>query len=83
MYLTAWEPPHRFRMVKTGWLLAGWADITVEPDGAGSLVTWTEEITVRSGPLRGLTRRIGDAVAPRLFGPVVDGLLRDAEAATR
>ncbi len=83
MYLTAWKPPHRFRMVKTGRLLAGWAEIAVAPDGPGSLVTWTEEITLRSGPLSPLTRRIGDALAPRLFGPVLDGLLRDAEATTR
>jgi carbon monoxide dehydrogenase subunit G len=83
MFLTAWEPPRRFRMVKTGRLLAGWADVTVEPDGSGSLVTWTEEICVRAGGLSGLTRRAGDRAAPRVFGPVVEGLLRDAEAAPR
>jgi len=82
MHLTGWEPPHRFRVVKTGRLLVGWAEVSVEPDGPGSVVTWSEEIGLRAGALTGPTRRIGDLVAPRLFGPVVDGLLRDAEAAT-
>ena len=29
MLVTAWEPPQRMRIVKTGRLLAGWAEITV------------------------------------------------------
>ncbi len=83
MFLTVWEPPHRFRLVKTGWLLAGWADVLVEPDGTGSTVTWTEEITLRAGPAGRLTTRIGDLAGPRLFGRVVDGLLREAQARRR
>jgi uncharacterized protein YndB with AHSA1/START domain len=84
MHLTAWEPPHRFRMVKTGWLLAGWAEVVLEDDGGGgSVLTWTEEISAHAGPASSLTRRAGDLVAPRMFAVVVDGLLRDAEAEDR
>jgi len=82
MYLTVWDPPRRFRMVKTGWLLAGWAEVEVEPDGAGSVISWREEISLHGAVLGRLTRPAGDAIAPRLFGPVVEGLLRAAEAAT-
>ncbi len=83
MHLTAWEPPHRFRMVKTGWLLAGWAEVVVDADGTGSLVTWIEEIALRAGPARGLTGRAGDVFAPRMYASVIDGLLRDAATERR
>lgn len=80
MLVTALEPGRRLRLVKTGWFLRGWADITVEAsaDGAGSEVVWTEELWLPG--LRRLTRPVGDRLGPLLFGRVVDGLLAGAEA---
>ena len=75
MLVTAWEPPQRMRIVKTGRLLAGWAEITVAPRESGSRVTWTEELWLRGAPR--LTRRLADAAGQRLFGSVLDGLLED------
>ncbi len=81
MLVTALEPGRRLRLVKTGWLLRGWADITVDPDPAtagGSLVTWTEELWLPG--LHRLTRPAGDRLGPELFSRVVDGLLARALA---
>jgi hypothetical protein len=76
MLVTALEPGRRLRLVKTGRLLRGWAEITVEPDprdpGAAH-VTWTEELWLPG--LRRLTRRAGDRLGAVLFGRVVDGVL--------
>ena len=84
MLVTALEPGRRLRLVKTGWLLRGWADITVDPDpGApgGSLVRWSEELWLPG--LRGLTTPAGDRMGRVLFSRVVDGLLaRAAEGST-
>lgn len=44
MTITAWEPPHRLRIEKTGKVLAGWAEIEVVPAGPGSAIMWREEI---------------------------------------
>lgn len=77
MLVTALEPGRRLRLVKTGWFLRGWADITVDDDPAGSRVTWTEEIWLPG--LRRLTRPVGDRLGPLLFGKVVEGLVAGAE----
>lgn len=82
MLVTVLEPGRRLRLVKTGRLLHGWADITVhdDPDApGGARVDWVEEIWVPG--LRRATRPAGDRLGPRLFGPVVEGLLHRAEAA--
>jgi len=81
MLVTALEPGHRLRLVKTGRLLHGWADISVAQDPeapGGSLVQWTEEIWLPG--LRRLTRPAGDRLGPVLFGRVVDALLAGAVA---
>ena len=84
MLVTALEPGRRLRLVKTGRLLRGWADITVDPDPgapAGSLVRWSEELWLPG--LRGLTTPAGDRMGRMLFSRVVDGLLaRAAEGST-
>lgn len=79
MLVTALEPGRRLRLVKTGRLLRGWADIRVapEPHGAGgALVEWTEELWL-PGAAR-LTRPVGDRLGPALFTRVVDALLERA-----
>ena len=79
MLVTALEPGHRLRLVKTGWFLRGWADITVSDAGEGSQVVWVEEIWLPG--LRRLTRPLGDRLGPVLFGRVVEGLVAAAERA--
>lgn len=79
MLVTALEPGRRLRLVKTGRLLRGWADITVGPDPGspgGSMVTWVEELWLPG--LRRATRPLGDRFGPLLFGRVVDGVLERA-----
>lgn len=77
MLITAWEPPHRLRIVKTGRLLAGWAQIEVHPDPAGCRVRWAEELWLRGA--RPLTVALADCLWPRLFGSVLVGLLADPQ----
>lgn len=82
MLVTAFEPGRRLRMVKTGRLLRGWADIVVEPDTdapGGARVAWTEELWLPG--LRRLTRPVGDRLGVVLFTRVVDGVLARAAAA--
>lgn len=81
MLVTALEPGRRLRLVKTGWFLRGWADISVDeaPGAAGGTeVVWTEELWLPG--LRRLTRPLGDRLGPLLFGRVVEGLVAGAEA---
>lgn len=73
MLVTRWEPPRVLRIVKTGRLLAGWAEITVEPHGQGSHVTWREELWLRGA--RRVSVGLGDLAGPRLFAGVLDDLL--------
>jgi hypothetical protein len=78
MRVTVLDPGRRLRLVKTGWVLDGWADIRVtERPGGGSIVEWTEELWL---PGLGPTRYLGDLLGPSLFGPTVDGLLAGARS---
>lgn len=73
MDIVVWEPPQRCRLEKRGWLVQGWAEITVEQVGEGARVRWVEEIRVRGLP-RGfdpVAKRAGE----RMFGRLLDGLL--------
>jgi hypothetical protein len=84
MLVTGLEPGRRLRLVKTGRLLHGWAEIRVAADPvapSGSLVSWTEELWLPG--LRRLTRPAGDRLGAVLFSRVVDGLLARAVAADR
>ncbi|MFE9257479.1 SRPBCC family protein [Streptomyces sp. NPDC006879] len=68
MEVVGWLPPvdgcaGRCRLVKTGRVITGWAEIEVSPDGAdGCEVNWWEELRVRG--------------VPRLFDPVVAACAR-------
>lgn len=67
MVVTGLTPPRdgaagRVRIVKTGRLLAGWAEIEVRRDGSdddssgdGSQLVWREEVGPRAAPLAALT----------------------------
>ena len=81
MLVTGLERGRRLRFVKTGRVLRGWADITVDADPeapGGARVTWTEELWLRG--LRRLTRPAGDRLGPRLFGRILDTVLDRAAA---
>lgn len=82
MHVTSLQPPAghepgRMRIVKTGRLLDGWAEITAAADGAGaSILTWVEAVAPRPLPLRVLApdRLVAlstDALLERLVRDVV------------
>jgi len=84
MLVTAWDAPTpgrpegSFRLVKTGRVLAGWAEVSVRPDGEGSLLDWAEDVTLRLLPT-GLTGPLVRPTSSRLYGRVVDGMVAEAE----
>ncbi|MEX2235929.1 MAG: SRPBCC family protein [Dehalococcoidia bacterium] len=49
--VTRWEPPHHLGIRHVGRLFSGDALISVEPAGAGSLVTWEEDLQPPLGML--------------------------------
>nr|WP_217361686.1 SRPBCC family protein [Aeromicrobium stalagmiti] len=73
MDVVEWREPSFCRLEKRGRLVTGWAELSVEPNGTGSRVTWREDIHVKGMPrfMDGITR----ASSHRLFSRVVDGLL--------
>jgi hypothetical protein len=83
MILTRWQPPAsqeggRFSMVKTGRVLAGWADVRVAPAPGGSTVTWAEEIALRPRPLRAVARPVVERVSTAMFARALDAMLGEA-----
>ncbi|WP_375499909.1 SRPBCC family protein [uncultured Jatrophihabitans sp.] len=71
MEVVSWEPPADgrpgvCRIEKRGRVMLGWAELTVEALGAGSVTTWREEVNPRHLP------RFAEPVA-RGFGRVVFG----------
>lgn len=86
MVMVVWQPPGddrsagRFRIVKTGRLLAGWADVRLTPGPyGGTHVAWRELVTVRGlGPLRRLVEPVEGWVAQQLYACVVDAMLEVA-----
>jgi carbon monoxide dehydrogenase subunit G len=73
MEIVDWDPPRHCRIEKRGRVMHGWAEITVEPRGSGSRVTWREEARPAGLP------RFADGVAAVsgrvLFGRVLRRLL--------
>ena len=79
MILTDWDPPHRFRVVKTGRVLAGWAVVTVEPAGPDcSTLRWREEIVPRPVALGRRLAPLADRATRWIFVRTVDGVVADA-----
>jgi uncharacterized protein YndB with AHSA1/START domain len=88
MRITAWEPasetgPGAFRVVKVGRLLAGWAEVSVQPlaDGAQTRLLWRENIVVRPTCLGRLLAPITDRVSRALFARVVEAMVAEARRA--
>jgi carbon monoxide dehydrogenase subunit G len=73
MDVAEWREPSSCRLEKRGRVVVGWAELSVEPLGDGSRVTWREDIHVRGVPrvLDGLERRM----ATMVFSRVIDRLL--------
>ncbi|WP_456694784.1 SRPBCC family protein [Aeromicrobium sp. P5_D10] len=73
MDVVQWDEPAFCRLEKRGRVVSGWAELSVDPIGGRSRVTWREDIRVRGVPrlFDGLTR----ASSRALFSRVIDGLL--------
>lgn len=88
MLVTAWAPPGDdgrgcFRIVKTGWLLGGWAEVRVEPDGSGTRLDWHEDVVVRPLPFKRLFAPVLTRASDRLYGRAVDAMVVRAEERAR
>jgi hypothetical protein len=70
MEITVWDPPRRVELRKLGRVVRGTAVISVDSDGAGSVVTWDEDVSVLGIP------RLFDPVLRRLLGLMVSRVLR-------
>ncbi len=51
MVITEWDPPRRAVVQHTGRIVRGPGTFEVTPQGAGSLVTWTEQLWLPFGLL--------------------------------
>ena len=84
MLVTRWDPPSAeragvFRVVKTGWLLGGWAEVTVAPRGdGGSRLDWVEDVVVRPLPFKRLFAPLLDRASAWLYGRAIDAMLVEA-----
>ncbi|SDO59181.1 Carbon monoxide dehydrogenase subunit G [Pedococcus dokdonensis] len=88
MLVSVWEPPGpdgrgAFRVVKTGRLLSGWAEVTVEPDGTGTRLDWHEDVVVRPLPFKRWFAPLLDRANDWLYGRAVDAMLAHAEERSR
>ena len=88
MLVTAWEPPDaegrgRFRIVKTGRLLGGWAEIRVEPDGAGTRLDWHEDVVVRPLPFKRVFAPVLGRASVWLYGRALDAMIARADGRHR
>jgi uncharacterized protein YndB with AHSA1/START domain len=87
MLVSGWTPPTdegpgRFRVVKTGRLLGGWAEVTVTALGpGGTRVDWVEEVVVRPLPFKAAFAPLLDRVSVWLYGRALDAMLAEASAA--
>ncbi len=85
MLITRWEPPEdgagAFRVVKTGRVLAGWAEVEVARgrDGEGSTVRWQEEIVPRPQPVGRLVAPLTGRVTAAMFGSALDAMVARAD----
>jgi uncharacterized protein YndB with AHSA1/START domain len=89
MRLTAWDPPSdsgpgQFRLVKVGRLLAGWAEVSVEPLGRGvhTRLVWRENIVVRPTVVGRLLAPLTDPLNKALFSRVIAGMAAEAVRAS-
>ncbi|KRE54947.1 SRPBCC family protein [Phycicoccus sp. Soil748] len=81
MLVTRWDPPADgttgvFRVVKTGRLLGGWAEVTVSPrEDGGSRLDWVEDVVVRPLPFKRFFDPLLDRASAWLYGRAIDAML--------
>lgn len=78
MEIVEWQPPSadttgRCRIEKRGRVMLGWAELTVEPRGTGSRVTWREDAFPAGLPA--FARPVATLSGRLLFGRVLRKLL--------
>jgi uncharacterized protein YndB with AHSA1/START domain len=85
MRITEWDPPSdagpgEFRLVKVGRLLAGWAEVSVQPlhDGEQTRLLWRENIVIRPVPLGRLLAPLSDRVSRAMFSRVIGEMAAEA-----
>ena len=88
MLVSTWVPPgddgrSSFRIVKTGRLLGGWAEVRVEPEGTGTRLHWQEGVEVRPLPFKRLFAPLLTRASEWLYGRAVDAMLARAEQRAR
>lgn len=74
MDVVEWDPPRSCRIEKRGRVVQGWAEVSVTPTSRGSRVVWREVAHTIGVPR--FAARLEEAAGRRLFGRVVDRLLR-------
>jgi uncharacterized protein YndB with AHSA1/START domain len=89
MRVTGWAPPAEtgagsFRLVKVGRLLAGWAEVSVQPIAGGeqTRLRWRENIVIRPITLGRLLAPLTDRFNEALFARVVDAMAAEAVRAS-
>lgn len=90
MRVTDWAPPAEkgagsFRLVKVGRLLAGWAEVSVQPTAGGeqTKLLWRENIVIRPISLGRLLEPLTDRFNEALFARVVDAMAAEAVRASQ
>jgi carbon monoxide dehydrogenase subunit G len=84
MIVTRWEPPvhdgddARFSVRKTGWVLAGWADVRLSAVDGGTEVRWDEDLELRPAPVGMLARPVVRRLSARMFAGALDSMLEEA-----
>jgi len=85
MLVTRWRPPEpgvpvaEYAVVKTGWVLGGWAEVTmVELSPTLTRLRWREEIVLRPRVIAAALSRVTDIAVRAMFERAVDDLVRRA-----
>jgi hypothetical protein len=78
MEIVSWRPPAdgaggTCRLEKRGRMMLGWAELTVDPRGDGSVATWTE--AAKPAHLPAFTDAVSSLAGRLLFGRVLRKLL--------
>lgn len=85
MRITHWAPPSgtgpgQFRLIKVGRLLAGWAEVSVEPiqGGEQTRLVWRENIVIRPVFLGRLLAPLADRINTVVFSRVIGDMASEA-----
>ncbi|MGV1007742.1 MAG: hypothetical protein ACOYBY_03930 [Dermatophilaceae bacterium] len=85
MLVTRWRPPvsgspdAEYAVVKTGWVLGGWAEVTLRRLGPElTRLRWREEIVLRPRVVGAALAAVTDIAVRAMFERAVDDLVRRA-----